>query len=71
MKIRKEVKEIINRNLGEIGDTVLVVDQLILIYSILSVNESDNVNLYKSLTTDLSDLKIELQVQKEEYNNKN
>ena len=67
MEIKKEVKEMINRNLGKIDDTILVVDQMVLIYSILSVSKSGNVNLYKSLAADLLNLKAELQVQKEEY----
>ena len=70
MGIREEVKEMVNRNLGEINDTILVLDQMIQIYSILSVGKSDNVNNYKSLMIDLQELKTELQVQKEEYDKK-
>jgi len=66
--MKKEVKELINRNFGDINDTIQVIDQMILIYSILKIDKPINkAHIYNSLLIDLQELKTEMQIQQIEY----
>ena len=63
MLILNEVIEVIKRNDGDIGDTLKVLDQMILIYSILRMASKD----YDELMKELINLKVKFQMELSEY----
>ena len=68
MTLKEEVKEIIERNLGDVDDTIETINQMILIYSVLKTDKSlIKSQRYESLTIELQELKTLFQMEKIEY----
>ena len=62
--IQEQAIELINRNKGDIKDTLKIIDQMLLIYTM--INSVDN---YKQISFDLLVLKINLQIELIKYEN--
>lgn len=68
MTIKEEVKEVIERNLGDVNDIVDTINNMVLIYSILKTDKSlVKSQRYESLTIELQELKTIFQIEKTEY----
>jgi len=63
--IKQAVIELINRNKGCINDIIEVINQMILIYTIIN-----SIHNYKQIVLDLLTLKIQLQKELIKYENK-
>lgn len=60
--IKKEAREVVNRNKGRVSRYLRTLDDMILFFSILK---------YKGLTIDLQSLKTQLQMEKVKYRQNN
>lgn len=68
MTIKEEVKEVIERNLGNVNDIVDTINNMVLIYSILKTDKSlVKAQRYESLAIELQELKTLFQIEKTEY----
>jgi len=68
MTLKEEVKEVINRNKGDVNDTIETINQMVLIYSILKTDKSlVKSQRYESLMIELQEIKTLFQIEKIEY----
>jgi len=65
MTIQEQAKEIVERNKGNISDTIKVLDQMLLIYTVINC-----IHDYLEIALDLSNLKMCLLIELEKYNKK-
>ena len=65
MTIKEQAIELINRNKGDIKDTIKTIDQMLLIYTMIN-----SIHNYEQISLDLSLLKTHLQIELRNYKNK-
>lgn len=65
MSIKEQVVELINRNKGDVNDTIETINQMLSIYVILNT-----IYNYEQICLDLLTLKKELQMELQKYNKK-
>ena len=71
MTLKDKVKEVIERNFGDIDNIVNTINNMILIYSIIKTDKSlDKSQKYESIVIELQELKTIFQIEKIEYLNK-
>ena len=64
MIIQQQAIELINRNKGDIKDTLKTIDQMLLIYTMIN-----SVHNYERISLDLMTLKTHLQIELRNYEN--
>jgi hypothetical protein len=66
MTLQEQAKEVVERNKGNIKDTIKTIDQMLLIYTIIN-----SIHNYEQISLDLSNLKICLIIELQKYKEKN
>ena len=64
MTVKEQAIELINRNKGDIKDTLKTINQMLLIYTIIN-----SVHNYERISLDLMTLKTHLQIELRKYEN--